>query len=198
MTPPTHADVLRSVAGHRPALRPEPPGRAAAATALVLADVPGGPQVLFIERAEREGDRWSGQMALPGGRRDPEDDDLAATAVRETAEETGLVLPGDPVGRLDDLVPPMGEGLVATFVHTVQGVPATVPEPGEVQTCVWIPLAHLLDRNNAVRYRYGAVGPFAGIRYDRFTVWGLTLRTLTNFAATLGRELPRPRGPLLG
>ncbi|MEE8601721.1 NUDIX hydrolase [Euzebya tangerina] len=196
---PTNAEVVSAVGAHRPRLLPDPGGRAAAATALILADVVSGPEILFIERAARSGDRWSGQMALPGGRRDPGDADLAATAVRETAEETGLVLPRPPIGRLDDAGSGgMRKGTVSTFVHTVAGRPDTIPEEREVAACVWIPLAHLLDPANAVRYRYGAIGPFAGIEHDGRTIWGLTHGILTGFAAILGRDLPRPRGFLLG
>lgn len=50
----------------------------------------GDPEVLFIRRTSREGDRWTGHVALPGGRRDPEDSDDASTAIRETREEVGL------------------------------------------------------------------------------------------------------------
>ena len=64
----------------------------------------GDPQVLFIKRATRIGDRWSAHIALPGiltcahgdlllgGRRDPEDTDDRAAAERETREEVGLTL----------------------------------------------------------------------------------------------------------
>lgn len=52
----------------------------------------GDPEVVFIKRAAREGDRWTSHVALPGGKRDPEDADDKATAVRETAEEIGLDL----------------------------------------------------------------------------------------------------------
>jgi len=52
----------------------------------------GDPEVLFIKRATREGDKWNGHVALPGGRRDPEDEDDLATAVRETIEEVGIDL----------------------------------------------------------------------------------------------------------
>lgn len=52
----------------------------------------GDPEALFIKRTSRKGDRWGGQVALPGGGRDPEDEDDRATAIRETAEEVGLDL----------------------------------------------------------------------------------------------------------
>ncbi len=54
-----------------------------AAVALILHETADtGPEILFIERALREGDPWSGQMAFPGGRRDREDRDLERTAAR--------------------------------------------------------------------------------------------------------------------
>lgn len=50
------------------------------------------PEVLFIKRVNRKGDRWSGHVALPGGKRDPEDESDKATADRETFEEVGIDL----------------------------------------------------------------------------------------------------------
>jgi 8-oxo-dGTP pyrophosphatase MutT (NUDIX family) len=50
----------------------------------------GDPEALFIKRAARAGDRWTSHVALPGGRRDPEDEDDKAAAIRETSEEVGL------------------------------------------------------------------------------------------------------------
>jgi 8-oxo-dGTP pyrophosphatase MutT (NUDIX family) len=55
----------------------------------------GDPEVLFIKRAGRAGDRWSGHTALPGGKRDPQDADDLAAAIRETKEEVGLDLTGE-------------------------------------------------------------------------------------------------------
>ena len=198
MTGPTLDEVVTAVRGHDPDVDPDRGGWSAA-TALVLADIGGGrADVLFIERASRPGDRWSGHMALPGGKHDPGDADLEATAVRETREETGVVLP-PAVGRLDDLRDRSGRrGRVATTVHVVEGRPPTTPEPGEVASIVWIDLAHLFHPDSATRHFHGLLGPFAGIRHGEHTVWGLTLATLGNLADVIGHRLPRPRGPLLG
>ncbi|MBA3258253.1 MAG: NUDIX domain-containing protein, partial [Gemmatimonadales bacterium] len=82
--------LRRRLAAQRPRVDQEAGELIWAAVALVL--VPDPDSVLLIRRAERTGDPWSGHMALPGGRRDSEDSDLIATAIRETAEEVGLQL----------------------------------------------------------------------------------------------------------
>jgi 8-oxo-dGTP pyrophosphatase MutT (NUDIX family) len=161
-----------------------------AATALVVAPGEDHLEVAFIERVHRPGDRWSGQMALPGGKRDPEDDDLAATAVRETREEVGIALP-PPVGRLDDQRGRVTKGIVATYVFTLDTLPAMTPHPGEVADAMWIPLPTLFDAGSAVRYRWGGL-PFPGLAHDGRVIWGLTHRILGSFADAVGLELPHP------
>lgn len=52
----------------------------------------GDAEVLFIKRAARKGDRWTGHIACPGGMREGEDADDRATSSRETREEIGLDL----------------------------------------------------------------------------------------------------------
>ena len=66
----------------------------------------GSPEVLFIKRAARKGDRWTSHVALPGGKRDPEDEDDLAAAVRESEEEVGVNLSDHaiPVGNLPQRV----------------------------------------------------------------------------------------------
>ena len=41
-------------------------------------------EILLMRRAQREGDRWSGQIGLPGGHAEDFDEDLVATARRES------------------------------------------------------------------------------------------------------------------
>lgn len=57
----------------------------------------GSPELLFIKRASRVGDKWTGHVALPGGKRDAEDADDGVTAVREAMEEVGVDLGLDEV-----------------------------------------------------------------------------------------------------
>lgn len=67
----------------------------------------GEPEVLFIKRAARKGDRWTSHVALPGGRRDAEDADDQAAAIRETMEEVGIDLSPKnaiPIGNLPQRV----------------------------------------------------------------------------------------------
>lgn len=161
-----------------------------AATALVLSPGDDGLAIAFIERIHRPGDRWSGQMALPGGKRDPGDPDLAHTAARETAEEVGLDLPA-PVGRLADQRGRITRGVVATYVFALEDRPDLVPAPAEAAAADWIPLAWLFDPANVTRLRWGAMR-FPGIVHRERVIWGLTHRILGDFADTVGLELPRP------
>lgn len=161
-----------------------------AATALVLARGPNGLAAAFIERVERPGDRWSGQMALPGGKREAADPDLATTARRETREEVGLDLPA-PIGRLPDQRGRITRGAVATFVHALPTATPLRPQPSEVADADWIDLAWLFDPANATRLRWAGMR-FPGIAHRDRIIWGLTHRILGEFADVVGLPLPRP------
>lgn len=180
--------AARPVGGHRP--DPADPGSWQAATALVLSPGPGGLAAAFIERVVRDGDRWSGQMALPGGRREPGDEDLAHTAARETREEVGLRL-GTPIGRLTDQRGARRRDLVATYVFALEDRPALVPQPTEVAAADWIDLAWLFDRSRAVHQRWLGMR-FPGIAHRDRVIWGLTHRMLGDFADAVGLEVPAP------
>ena len=76
--------IRRTLSDHDPSLRSREEGETFAAVALVLSGDPADPEFLFIERAERKGDPWSGHMAFPGGRVEAQDESTRHTAVRET------------------------------------------------------------------------------------------------------------------
>lgn len=114
----------------------------------------GEPEVLFIKRAARKGDRWTSHIALPGGRRDPEDADDEAAAVRETVEEVGLDLQeyGLPCGNLPQRIVTTHWGkkplLVLcpyVYVLTTHSIPPLKLQPTEVAATHWVPVRSLLS-----------------------------------------------------
>jgi len=144
------------------------------------------PEVLLIERAARDGDRWSGHVSFPGGLEHAGDADLRATAVRETREEVGLDLDtaGELLGRLAP-VRAIGNGrllpmTITPFVFSLTG--GFEPAPNhEVAAMFWLPfddaIAGILD--DQYEYRLGPLPmKFPCWRFDGRPVWGLTYQML--------------------
>jgi 8-oxo-dGTP pyrophosphatase MutT (NUDIX family) len=146
--------------------------------------------VLLIKRARREGDPWSGHMALPGGRRAPQDASLLETAIRETLEETGVNLDrsGVHLGRLGGVAPQsvrLPKLSIAPFVFGVpHDTPAHVASP-EVDRIHWVPLALLSSPETrgtlAIRLPSGGEQRFPSLNVCGEVVWGLTYRILLDF-----------------
>jgi 8-oxo-dGTP pyrophosphatase MutT (NUDIX family) len=113
----------------------------AAAVAVILHDGDDGIEALFIHRAVRAGDTWSGQIAFPGGRRETTDAGLSATAIRETSEEVGVDLSNaEQLGVLDDLhprTPVLPPVVVRPFVFALTSHP-TIVVNSEVQAAFWV------------------------------------------------------------
>jgi 8-oxo-dGTP pyrophosphatase MutT (NUDIX family) len=188
----TLASVRRALEGHAPRAA-EAPGARPAAVALVLVPGTRGVEVLLIRRAERADDPWSGQVAFPGGRQDPGDPDLLATAMRETREETGVDLArAERLGVLDDLVPTtptLPPVLVRPFVFALSERPALAAEQGEVARAFWVALARLAARGarqDLVLMVRGVERTFPAYRVGADVIWGLTERILTPFMRLLG------------
>lgn len=156
-----------------------PPNEEAAAVTLLLVESEN--QILLVERKERIGDPWSGQMAFPGGRFEIEDKTLLNTAVREAREEVGVDLEGRLIGRLADVMPGNRPGLlVAPFVSLWYGKPKIQLSMEELENHFWIELEELHES-----YRLRVV-PFLNRELQSYLcaghiVWGLTARILEMF-----------------
>ena len=196
---PSLDEIRQGLAARPPDVVSEDGGRRAA-VALVLRRTRADTEVLFIERASREGDPWSGHMAFPGGRIDPDDANPRSAAERETLEEVGVDLSGaDRLGRLDDLrghrVSGVPSLVVSAFVYHVPEPPSLLPNH-EVREAFWFPLERLLDPDRQVEYPLRRMPDmkFPGILVgepDRHIVWGLTYRFIEVFFDALGRPMPR-------
>lgn len=183
---PITFEALRRRLDRRERRRAETEGRIEAAVAIVLAPREGDElELLFIKRAERAGDPWSGQMALPGGRRDPDDADLLVTVTRETLEETGIALPPEALlGELDDLAPTtttLPPIVVRPFVFGLPRRPLVQPSP-EVDLYLWARLAGLpaTAAQSVVELR-GTQLSVPSFLIGPHVVWGITHRILIQF-----------------
>lgn len=164
-----------------------------AAVALILVEQMGGLEALFIKRAARVGDPWSGQVAFPGGRHDPEDGDLLATAIRETREETGVELSdAEHLGVLDDLyprTPTLPPVRVRPFVFALPARRRTLVATVEVERAFWVPLARIVEPSvqRDVKLVVGGVERvFPAYDLGEDVIWGMTERILTPFLRLLG------------
>ncbi len=161
----------------------------AAAVMLILRAGDRGFEVLLGERARREGDPWSGQVSLPGGRRHVEDGTMLATGLRETREETGLDLDGraEVLGHLPPRAPGnKPEMLVVPYVALAYGPLAPVPG-SEMTSTFWVPLEDLPPTRTAavVSTILGELTVPAFV-YEERIIWGFTYRVLEELLVLLG------------
>lgn len=175
-------DRLRERLHGRVPARITDPAATQAAVALILTPESDDLKALFIRRAQRADDPWSGQMALPGGRRDPEDADLFDTAVREALEETGVQLTESRLlGVWDDLAPRtpvLPNVIIRPFVFGLPAAPEVHSSP-EVAYHRWVTLSHL--RGAATTTTVGIRGK--SVEVPAFVlgsdvIWGLTERIM--------------------
>ena len=196
MIAPTLEEVRRALAS-RPAVQlPERLPRQAAVS-VVLREPSSGVEVLFIRRAEREGDLWSGHVAFPGGRVEP-GEAVEEAAVRETVEEVGLDLRAvaERLGALDE-IPAIGRGRavglsIQPWVFALRSSPGPLRFSGEVASAQWVRLADLLDPARQAPYPYVHEGQrllLPSLDVDGLVIWGLTYRMVE----MLGDLLRTPR-----
>jgi 8-oxo-dGTP pyrophosphatase MutT (NUDIX family) len=167
--------------------------RPAAVLVLLYPDPDGFARVVLTERTDRGG-HHSGEVSFPGGRSEPDDADLVATALREAAEEVGL----DPVaagvrvvGTLSMLWIPVSNFTVTPVVAVAERRPAMVPQASEVAAILETPVASFLPGAELLLVERAIRGwdlRYAAYPVDGLAVWGMTARVLGGLGAWLDRE----------
>jgi len=169
---------------------PGRPGRPAGVLALIYPDHQGFARIVLTERASRDG-HHSGEVSFRGGAAEPEDADIAATALREAAEEVALDAAAagvQVVARLERFWIPVSDFEVHPIVAVAARRPELVPSPAEVARIVeprlerFVPGAPIVVVERTIRewpLRFGAFD------VDGLTVWGATARILSQLGAAV-------------
>ena len=140
--------------------------------------------VLLTQRSA-ELKHHAGQISFPGGRMEEYDNDIRATALRETHEEVGIH-PDDVavIGYLEPM--PTVTGYAVTAVVGVVEAPLELKiDRSEVELAFEVPLDFLLDKRNAraaervYRGRTIAITEFV---FEGHRIWGATAHMLLEFS----------------
>ena len=172
-----------------PVLHADCPGHRAAAVLLLVCP---GERELEIVLTRRSGHlpHHAGQISLPGGSRDPEDESLVHTALREAWEEIGLDAGAvDVLGCLPAAHLPSGF-CVTPVVALSEHPPALRPDPAEVEEIFSLPLSLVLDRDlyrRGSRLRNGINRKFYYFDFEGYYIWGATAGILHSLAHAMGQ-----------
>ena len=162
------------------------------AAAAVLIPIIQRKESLSVLLTERSPDlkHHAGQISFPGGRMDPDDADICATALRETQEEVGID-PAD-VEIVGYLAPnPTVTGYAVTpVVALVELRRELIIDPVEVKSAFEVPLPFLLDEDNqeySEREFEGVMVPIAEFNYGQYRIWGATAAMLIEFRNVINK-----------
>ena len=178
-----------------PPVMPTDPAALAARPAAVLVPIfaapDGTPHILFTERSPLLTNH-SGQISFPGGKQDPEDANLMATALREAEEEIGLTPARVTVlGELPPTFTVVSNYLIRPLVGLVQGTVAEIAAAvngDEVAAIIDAPLAALADptiMHSEEWLRQGKPHLVYFYQFGPHRIWGATGHILTNLLGLL-------------
>lgn len=162
-------------------------GRSRAAVALIIRELPGDLEMLFIERAKVEHDPWSGHLAFPGGKVEM-GEQVRQAAERETLEEIGLDLGAERyLGRMSDIVGANLPVRVSCFAYGVTTASAQPNISPEVRDVFWVKLSDILKPELHQKVLVGFEGTKLKVpsivlpQADKPVLWGITYRLVMQF-----------------
>ena len=141
--------------------------------------------ILFTRRTESV-EHHRGQISFPGGGEEPGDEDLLATALRESEEELAIA-PADvvPLGQLSPIVT-VTDFYVEPFVAAVPQPYVFRPAEAEIAEVIEAPIARLMDPAiREARHIPGREGTILFYHFGQHVIWGATGRILAELLEAL-------------
>ncbi len=147
-----------------------------AAVLIALTEIDGEMYAVFTGRPDTMREH-SGEVSFPGGRREPEDDELMQTALRETREEISLA--EEDVRLYGNLVcmPTVTGYVINAYVGEFEQPYELRPDPREIETLFLAPLSELADpsrRRIEKRSWQGFTFDLHFFDYEGQVIWGAT------------------------
>ena len=154
-----------------------------AAVAIIISSVPCE-SVLLLRRPQHPLDPWSGHFSFPGGRKSSSDKDLLQTCLRETYEESGIVLQED---KLSAVMPLAKVGnrtafsmLVQPFLFHLNSRPEVCLDTQEIQSSSWLETRLFRKKSLHIEAEVLPKLNFPAFPYGDYFIWGFTYNLLCN------------------
>lgn len=183
-------DRLAAVFAGRPKDAVDPDGRVPAAVLILIFERNGEPWMVFTRRTQHVR-HHKGEISFPGGARDPEDSDLAATAVRETVEELGIDGSTiDIVAELDDFPTFVTNYVVTPFVGLIPAQHSFRHSEREIDEVIELPVREMARTLRMEDWSdRGGRYPMYFYETRGYTIWGVTGYILARFLDLAGEAL---------
>lgn len=140
----------------------------------------------LMVRTHNENDKHSGQISLPGGSREEQDENFEQTAIRETSEEMGI--DEHYIRVIRDLSPmyiPPSNFYVRPFISYTKKNPEFILQETEAKELIEFPISSILNLSNQPKTMVfptsrGIEVPF--INFNGYIIWGATSMILSEFS----------------
>ena len=149
-------------------------------------------QLSLIQRTI-DGGVHSGQIALPGGKKEEKDKSLWYTALREYKEELGSIpFSNSPLLQLSSIYIPPSDFLVTPFLSVNPIAPKIIPDPKEVALHIELPIEKLISLK--IKQKPIPSGALKGrvvpsYTFENHFIWGATAMILTEFKYILQNSI---------